>query len=45
MVNFGSAPTGNWFKRYLEDATGKKLDFDGNRIVEISSGSNDDIPF
>lgn len=36
---------GNWFKRYLESATGKILKFDGRRIVELPPGSEDDIPF
>lgn len=36
---------GYWFKRYLEDATGKKLDFKGNRIIEISARPDDEIPF
>jgi len=33
---------GNWFKRYLENATGKKLDFKNGTIKEIIE---DDIPF
>ncbi|VAW28797.1 hypothetical protein MNBD_BACTEROID06-1173 [hydrothermal vent metagenome] len=36
---------GNWFKRYLEDATGKKLIFEDRRIVEKRPEMNDDILF
>jgi len=35
---------GNWFKRYLENATGKNLEFKERRILEVSSRS-DEIPF
>jgi hypothetical protein len=34
----------NWFKRYLESATGKELTFDGKKILE-SSNTSLDIPF
>jgi len=36
---------GNWFKRYLEDATGKKLEFKNRKIVEKIQTISDDIPF
>ena len=35
----------NWFKRYLEDATGKELIFEGNNISEIKQGDLSEIPF
>ncbi|NGP51972.1 toll/interleukin-1 receptor domain-containing protein [Thioalkalivibrio sp. XN8] len=34
----------NWFKRYLESATGKELEFNGKQILESSRGFDDDIP-
>ena len=33
---------GNWFKRYLENATGKKLQFTQRRIIELQLSSRDD---
>ncbi len=36
---------GNWFKRYLEDATGKQLEFKDRRIIEVTAELDDDIPF
>jgi hypothetical protein len=36
---------GNWFKRYLENATGKTLEFKKNRIIEIDPELDEDIPF
>lgn len=35
----------NWFKRYLEDATGKELVFKGKKINEVEQGDFDEIPF
>jgi len=36
---------GNWFKKYLENATGKKLVFENGRIVEAKQEIDDAIPF
>ncbi|TRO90536.1 toll/interleukin-1 receptor domain-containing protein [Glycocaulis profundi] len=36
---------GNWFKRYLEAATGKRLEFSGKEITEANSSSDKDFPF
>lgn len=36
---------GNWFKRYLESATGKKLIFQTNKILEAPEDNSDIIPF
>ncbi len=36
---------GNWFKRYLESATGKKLEFSQGKIVDKSLDESNDIPF
>lgn len=36
---------GNWFKRYLESATGKKLEFSQGKIVDKSMDESNDIPF
>lgn len=36
---------GNWFKRFLEDATGKRLEFNHGKIYDVSPGSDGEIPF
>ncbi|MCU7933230.1 MAG: toll/interleukin-1 receptor domain-containing protein [Candidatus Thiodiazotropha sp. (ex Codakia rugifera)] len=36
---------GNWFKRYLESATGKKLEFHNCKILDKSLDKADEIPF
>ncbi len=36
---------GYWFKRYLEDATGKKLEFRDKKIIEIKPDLDDKITF
>lgn len=36
---------GNWFKRYLENASGKKLKFDQRKIVEIEPPIDNEIPW
>jgi hypothetical protein len=36
---------GNWFKRYLEDATGKKLEFKDTEIIEQEPEDTEEIPF
>ncbi|MEW8442149.1 MAG: toll/interleukin-1 receptor domain-containing protein [Candidatus Thiodiazotropha taylori] len=35
----------NWFKRYLEGATGKELIFEGNEITEVKQDILDKLPF
>ncbi len=35
----------NWFKRYLESATGKKLKLENRKIVEIKPSDDEKIPF
>lgn len=35
----------NWFKRYLENATGKELAFNGKEISESIKSTLDEIPF
>ena len=34
---------GNWFKRYLEDATGRKFEFRRRRIIELNSNDEEEI--
>lgn len=36
---------GNWFKRYLECATGKKLEFKDSKIIEIIPSAENELPF
>ncbi|MYD94475.1 MAG: TIR domain-containing protein [Chloroflexi bacterium] len=36
---------GNWFKQYLEDATGRKFEFGNRRITEVRVTEDDGIPF
>jgi len=36
---------GNWFKRYLESATGKNLEFNQGKIIDKSLDESNDIPF
>ena len=36
---------GNWFKRYLEDATGRKFEFRQRRITELSVNDEEEIAF
>ena len=36
---------GNWFKRYLESATGKKLEFNDGKIIEIIPSAENELPF
>ena len=36
---------GNWFKRYLEAATGRKFEFKQKKIIELSMNVDDDIPY
>lgn len=35
----------NWFKRYLQDTTGKELVFEGNKISEVKQNPFEEIPF
>lgn len=37
---------GNWFKRYLESATGKRLEFRDQKIIDLSDrAAEDEIPY
>ena len=36
---------GNWFKRYLEDATGRKFEFMKGKIRELRATEEEEIPF
>ena len=36
---------GNWFKRYLESATGKKLEFNIGEIIELIPSAENKLPF
>lgn len=36
---------GNWFKRYLESATGKQLEFEQGKILDKSLDDSNEIPF
>lgn len=36
---------GNWFKQYLEDATGRRFKFEQKKIIEIRMDKDEDIPY